>query len=278
MSALDPAVLAFLLFVLLGAGAIGGVLAGLFGVGGGGIFVPVLYHAFVAADVSEEVAMHLAIGTSLAIILPTAIRSVAAHRVQNAVDMRLLTEWAVVVPAGVVAGTFIAAMSGADALKGIFAAIAASIALRLFVGRLPFRLGDDLPGLFGRSVAGFVIGVLSALMGVGGGVLNTTFMTAYGRTIHQGVATSAGVGALIAVPGLVSYAVAGWGEPDLPPFSLGYVSLVATLIAAPVAMLVAPFGARLAHRTSKRNLEIGFACFLCAVAAQFAADLLGLVR
>lgn len=271
---MDVGLWAPLLLAILTASAAGGLLAGLFGVGGGAIFVPVLYHAFTSVDVSEDVAMHLALGSSLAIILPTALRSVAAHRLHpDRVDMKLLKEWTIAVPVGVVVGTLIAAASSADALKGIFAVIAFVLSVKMFAGRTPIALGADLPGRFGRTIAGLVIGILSALMGIGGGVLNNTFMTAYGRSIHQAVATSAGVGALIAVPGLLGYAVTGWGNPALPPFSLGYVSRVATLIAAPVAMFLAPFGARLAHRMSKRRLEIGFGIFLMIVALQFVADL-----
>lgn len=257
---------------LLAASAVGGLLAGLFGVGGGAIFVPVLYHTFVLLGVDPAVAMHLSIGSSLAIIVPTALRSLAAHARRGAVDMRLLKEWTAAVPLGVVAGTAIAAAASAGELKAIFAAIAFLLSIRMIVGRLPV-IAAELPGLLGRSVAGAAIGILSALMGIGGGVLNNTFMTAYGRTMHQAVATSAGVGVLIAIPGIISFAVAGWGDPRLPAFSLGYVSLAATAVVAPVSMLLAPAGAALAHRMSKRQLEIGFGLFLMTVALQFVLSL-----
>lgn len=270
----DLAVLAPLFLTLVVTSALAGLLAGLFGVGGGAIFVPVLYHTFIHLKVDPAIAMHLSIGTSLAIIIPTAVRSLAAHGRHDAVDTELLKQWIVAVPLGVAAGTFVAAAASSAELKAIFAAIAFLLGLKMLIGRLPLRFGDDLPGLVGRSVAGFSIGVLSALMGIGGGVLNNTFMTAYGRSIHQAVATSAGVGALIAVPGLVSYAVAGWGDPRLPAFSLGYVSLAALVVAAPASMLVAPLGARLAHKMSKRQLELGFGVFLMLVALQFVLSLL----
>ena len=145
---------------------------------------------------------------------------------------------------------------------------------KMLAGRFEFRLGQDLPGRVGRCVAGFVIGLLSALMGIGGGVLNNTFMTLYGRPIHQAVATSAGVGALIAVPGLLAYVVGGWGDADLPAFSLGFVNLFALAVVAPASILAVPLGAALAHKLSRRQLELGFGSFLLIVAARFAWSLI----
>ena len=270
MFPIDLSLWAPVILTLVAASMLGGLLAGLFGVGGGAIFVPVLYLSFILMKVDPAIAMHMSIGTSLAIIVPTALRSLAAHRKHpDTVDMRLLREWLIAVPLGVVAGTMVAAYSSTAALQAIFAVIAFVLALKMIIGRLPLHFGDDLPGLAGRSVAGFVIGVLSALMGIGGGVLNNTFMTAWGRSMHQAVATSSGVGVLIAIPGLIAYAVVGWGDPRLPPFSLGDISLTAALACAPSALLTAPFGARLAHRLSKRQLELGFGLFLMAVALQF---------
>ncbi|BDA82620.1 UPF0721 transmembrane protein [Aureimonas sp. SA4125] len=254
---------------LVATGGLAGLLAGLFGVGGGAIFVPVLYHTFVGLKVDPAIAMHLSIGTSLAIIVPTSLRSLAAHRLHDAVDMKLLREWVIAVPAGVVVGALIAAAASASELKVIFAGIAFLLGVKMLVGKLQLHLGTDLPGLFGRSVAGLVIGILSSLMGIGGGVLNNTFMSAYGRSMHQAVATSSGVGVLIAIPGLIAYTVVGWGDPRLPPFSLGYISLTAALACAPSSLLAAPFGARLAHRLTKRQLELCFGLFLMAVALQF---------
>ena len=265
----DLSLWAPVVLTLVATGGFAGVLAGLFGVGGGAIFVPVLYHTFIGLDVDPAIAMHLSIGTSLAIIVPTSLRSLAAHRLHDAVDMNLLREWVIAVPLGVVAGALIAAAASAGELKVIFAGIAFLLGIKMIIGKLPLQLGTDLPGLAGRSVAGVVIGILSSLMGIGGGVLNNTFMSAYGRSMHQAVATSSGVGVLIAIPGLIAYAVVGWGDPRLPPFSLGDISLTAALACAPAALLTAPFGARLAHRLSKRQLELGFGLFLMSVALQF---------
>lgn len=273
MAAFDSHMLLTLLGTLVVASIAAGFLAGLFGVGGGAIYVPVLYQAFEGLGVSHAVTMHLAIGSSIAIIVPTSLRSLRAHSSRGAVDRALLREWIVAVPLGAIAGAAVASTISSEMLRGVFAFLALSLGLKMIFGRIPYTIAEDLPGLAGRSAAGFMIGLLSSLMGIGGGILNNTFMTLYGRPMLQAVATSAGVGALIAVPGLVGYAVGGWGDPALPPFSLGYVSLAAVAVAGPVSILAVPFGAALAHRLTRRQLELCFGSFLLIVSARFVYSL-----
>ena len=274
MTILDGVSLVPLVLTLIAAAAAAGFLAGLFGIGGGAIFVPVLYQTFETLGVSHAVSMHLAVGSSIAIIVPTSLRSLRSHLQRGVVDTRLLRQWLLAIPLGAVAGAFLASLASSQELRGIFAVLAFLFGAKMLAGRFEFRLGQDLPGRVGRSVAGFVIGLLSALMGIGGGVLNNTFMTLYGRPIHQAVATSAGVGALIAVPGLLAYVVGGWGEADLPAFSLGFVNLFAVAVVAPASILAVPLGAALAHKLSRRQLELGFGSFLLIVAARFAWSLI----
>ncbi|WP_061932316.1 sulfite exporter TauE/SafE family protein [Aureimonas sp. AU22] len=263
------------LVALLAAGALlSGFLAGLLGIGGGAVTVPVLFQVLTTLDVAAETRMQIAIGTSLALIIPTSIRSLRAHLAKGAVDTVLLRQWIVTVPLGAMLGGAVANLLPSDVLEAIFAAIALVLGLRMLIGKLPFLLGRDLPGRVGRTVAGLVIGGLSAIMGIGGGVLNNTFMTLYGRTMHQAVATSAGVGVLIAVPGVVPFVVGGWGRPDLPPFSLGNVSLAALAILIPLSMPTVKLGATLAHRLTRRQLEIGFGLFLLTVSVRFIASAL----
>lgn len=267
-----PADLASFLPIVLGlavAGLFSGFLAGLFGIGGGAVTVPVLFQALAVLNVDPGIRMQIAVGTSLAMIIPTSLSSLRAHMKRGAVDRALLREWIVAVPLGAVAGAFLATSLPSAALEAIFAAVALTLGVRLLIGKLPFLLGQDLPGLFGRSVAGSAIGALSAIMGIGGGVLNNTFMTLYNRPMHQAIATSAGVGVLIAIPGAVPFVVAGWGQAGLLPFSLGFVSLSALAILVPASMLAVPFGATLAHRLTRRQLEIGFGLFLLTVAVRF---------
>ncbi|MBP0616185.1 sulfite exporter TauE/SafE family protein [Jiella mangrovi] len=273
MALLDGVSLLPLVLTLLAAAAAAGFLAGLFGIGGGAIFVPVLYQTFETLGISHLVTMHLAVGSSIAIIVPTSLRSLNSHLKRGAVDMALLRHWIVAIPLGAVAGALLASIASSTELRAIFAVLAFALGVKMLIGRLSIQLGADLPTGLARPAAGFVIGLLSALMGIGGGVLNNTFMTLYGRPIHQAVATSAGVGALIAVPGLVAYVVGGWGDTALPAFSLGFVNLFAVAIVAPASILAVPLGATLAHRLSRRQLELGFGSFLLIVAARFAWSL-----
>jgi len=260
--------------VLAAAGGVAGLLAGLFGIGGGAILVPVFYQLFGLIDVDDAVRMHLAVGSSLAIIVPTSIRSFISHRKRGAVDTDLLRDWIVPVPLGVVSASLIAASVSSAGLRSIFAGIAILVGLRMLLNREQWRLGSQLPSNPVRAVVGWSIGLLSGLMGIGGGVLNNTFMTLHGRPVHQAVATSAGVGVLIAIPGLLGYIWAGWGADGLPPFSTGYINWVVVALIIPITFVAAPLGAQLAHALNKRQLEIGFGVFMLSVAARFIYSLI----
>jgi uncharacterized membrane protein YfcA len=255
-------------------GVIAGLLAGIFGIGGGGVIVPVLYQALVVLGFPASVTMHVAVGSSLAFIIPTSIRSFQAHKARGAVDMTILKSWVVAVPAGVVAASFVAALVSGAQMRGIFAAIAFVIGVRLLFNRESWRLRGDVPGGPVRLAAGFLIGLLSTLMGVGGGIMANTFMTVYGRPLIQAVATASGVGVLIAIPGTLGYVAAGWGAQGLPPFSLGYVNLLAVAIVMPLSFFMAPLGVRIAHALSKRQLELSFGLFLMVMSARFVWSLL----
>jgi len=274
--------LSWLIVALLGAGAITGLLAGVFGVGGGAVAVPILYELFRFVGVPEEVRMPLCVGTSLAIIIPTSIRSFRAHQAKGAVDMTILRIWAVPVVLGVIMGSVIARYAPADLFKTVFVVVAGVSAIRLLFGKDTWRFGTDMPGKPVMVVYGWIIGVLSALMGIGGGQLSNLFMTFYNRPIHQAVATSSGLGILISIPGAIGYIYAGWPHmadyPDVialqPPLALGYISLVGFLLFIPTSAWLAPVGARLAHRLSKRKLEIAFGIFLLSVCVRFFVSLL----
>ncbi len=270
----SPAELIGLAVALVISGAISGLLAGIFGIGGGAVIVPVLYQGLTILGVDDAVRMHVSVGTSLGIIVPTSIRSFMAHRRRGAVDTKLIASWLVPVPLGVAAASYVASAISGTAMRGIFAVFAALVAMRMLFGRESWRLGDDLPANPMRAIAGAFIGFISTLMGIGGGVLTNTFMTLYGRPIHQAVATAAGVGVLIALPGAVGYAWAGRGDPAVPPFSVGFVNLLGIVLVIPITVLMAPVGVRIAHAMSKRQLEIGFGLFLLLVSARFAASLL----
>jgi len=260
---------------LLAAGVATGVLAGLFGVGGGAIIVPVLYEVFSAIGVSEAERMHLAVGTSLAIIVPTALRSSFAHRARTKVDHSIMKTWALPIVLGVIAGTLLAAVSPDVVLKIAFVLFAALMSSKMLFAGSRWSFGETLPGRAAMAAYGFGIGVIAPLIGISGGGIATVVLTLYSVPIHTAVATSAGLGALIAVPGTIGYMLSGIPHLDeLPPFSIGYVSLPALILVGGIATLCAPLGARLAHAFTKRQLEVGFGLFLGLMGLRFVVALL----
>lgn len=259
---------------LLLSGVLSGLLAGIFGIGGGAVMVPVLYEGLGFLGIDDAVRMHIAVGTSLAIIVPTSLRSFLSHKKRGAVDMAVFRSFVLSVPAGVIVASILAAAISGGALRAIFAVIALAVALKLIFNRDNWRLGSELPGNPWRAIVGSLIGFFSTLMGIGGGIITNTYMTLYGRPIHQAIATSSGVGVLISIPGMLGYMWAGWANPLLPPFSVGFVNLVGVAVVVPASVLVAPLGVRIAHALSRRQLEIGFGVFLVFAAARFAATLL----
>lgn len=264
-----------LALALVASGAVAGLLAGVFGIGGGAVLVPVLYQFLTWLGVDESVRMHISVATSLGIIVPTSIRSFMAHKKRGAADLELLKSWIIPVPVGVVAASLVAAYVSGDSLKGIFAGIAVIVGLRMLFNRESWKIGNDIPGNPIRAICGMLIGFFSTLMGIGGGVMNNTFMTLYGRPIHQAVATSSGTGVLISIPGVIGMMWAGWGEPNLPAFSLGYVNLLGVALIIPITTFAAPFGVKIAHALPRRYLEVFFGLFLLSVAARFAWSLWG---
>jgi uncharacterized membrane protein YfcA len=264
----------WLVFAIVGAGIVTGILAGLFGIGGGAVIVPVLYEVFRILDVPEEVRMQLCIGTSTAIIVPTNIRSYLTHRAQGAVVMEVVRLWAVPSVIGVAIGSAIAALAPGAVLRLAFALIASVIAAKLLLGRESWRLGNGLPGAAGMRAYGFLMGLCASLMGVSGGSVANMILTLHGLSIHAAVATSAGLGVPITIAGTLGYMLAGLPQhAPMPPFSIGYVSYLGVALMAPVSSLVAPFGARLAHRLPKRRLEVAFGLFLMLVSLRFLASL-----
>ena len=282
IAGLDVTELVELALMLVAVGALAGFFAGLFGIGGGAVLVPVFYECFRLAGVPLEARMPLCIGTSLAIIIPTSIRSYRAHHARGAVDLEILKTWWLPVIIGVIAGSVTARYAPERLFKIVFVGVAWSAAARLLLARDNWKLGDDLPKGPLMRLYGFVVGLLSTLMGVGGGLFSYLLMTFYGRPIHQAVATSSALAVLISIPGALGYVYAGWPAaaryPDVAalqvPFALGYVSLIGALLVMPTSLLTAPVGARTAHAMSKRRLEVAFGCYLFIVGSRFVISLL----
>jgi uncharacterized membrane protein YfcA len=276
MLGVPPGEVAWLVVLILASGVATGLLAGLFGIGGGAVIVPVLFEVFRILDVPNDVRMQLCVGTSLAIIVPTNIRSYLAHRAKGAVDHQVVKIWVLPALAGIAIGAVIAGFAPSWVFRLAFVVMAGVIACKLLFGRDSWRIADDFPGQPKMSVFGLLVGLSSSLMGVSGGSVANMIQTLYGRTIHQAVATSAALGVPLSIAGTIGYMLAGLPHRSLlPPFSIGFVSLVAVIVMAPVSTLVAPYGARLAHALPRRRLEIGFAIFLLVVCARFLWTLVG---
>ncbi|MEO1718685.1 MAG: sulfite exporter TauE/SafE family protein [Pseudomonadota bacterium] len=259
---------------LAAGGLLTGFLAGLFGIGGGGVMVPILYEVFRQVGVDEAIRMHVAVGTALAAMIPTSLSSFRSHWKRGNVDLTIIKRMAIPVIAGVVVGSLIAKVSHSIVLTLIWIVFAALMAAKQFVGAKTWRLGADVPQSRALEAYGVSVGVISTLMSIGGGAYITTMMTLYGRPIQQAVGTSSGFGPIIALPGMLGFIWAGWSVSGTPPGSLGYVSLLGALAMVPLGVLAAPVGARVASGMSRRSLEIGFGIFLVIVASKFVFDLI----
>lgn len=251
---------------LAGAGLFAGFVGGLFGIGGGAVIVPALYFVFGALSIDESVRMHVAVGTSLSTIVSTSWRSLAAHTKAGAVDYDVLKSWGPWIALGAVAGAAVAGFAETEVLLIIFGGGLLLIAAQMGFSTPNWRIFNDLPHGPARAATAGGIGLLSALMGIGGGAFGVTVMTLCGRPIHQAVATASGFGAAIALPAALGYVIAGWGREGLPPWSLGFISVPGFLIVAALTAITAPIGARLAHRLPQLALKRAFAVFLAFVA------------
>lgn len=263
--------LAFLLpfaLALLATGALAGTLAGLLGVGGGIVIVPILYLLLPAFDVPETVRMHLAVGTSLATIVPTGLVSAQSHWKRGGVDTHLLKALGPWVILGVAIGIVIGTRAGGDTLMAVFAAVALVVALHMGLGREGWTLAPKLPRWPGRALIGGWIGGFSVVMGIGGGTLGVPTLSLFGVPIRRAVGTAAALGPVIALPGVVGFIIGGYGRPDLPPYSLGYANLLAFAVIVPATIAFAPLGAWLAHVVRPGWLRKAFALFLFATACR----------
>lgn len=256
-----------LIAALAAAGLVAGLAAGLFGIGGGAVIVPVLFIVLGELGYGER-AIHVATATSLATIIATSIRSVMAHHKAGAVDWQVLRAWAPWIMLGAVAGRGLAAVMSGEGMTLVFGLVALVIALQFFFGRPDWRLFADMATGPARWGLGGAMGALSSLMGIGGGTFGVTLMTVSGRPIHQAVGTAAGMGVAIGLPGALAAIAEGWGRDGLPPGSLGHVNLYAFAMISVLTVLMAPAGARLAHRLDAAVLRRAFGVLLALVAAR----------
>lgn len=263
MEALDLGLLLQFFGLLIAAGAIAGVMAGLLGVGGGMIIVPVLLYMFAIMGVAEEHRMHLAVGTSLATIVVTSIMSVRAHRKRGSINWSIVKSWAPWVVAGVIVGSVVAALLDASGLKIIFGVAALVVAAYMAFVRDHYTIAAAPPTGVARAATASTIGGLSTLIGIGGGTFTVPTLVLCSVPTLTAVGTASAVGLFIAIPGATGFILNGLSESNgFPPFSLGYVNVPAFLALIPMTSLFAPIGARIAHAISPRWLRRAFALFL----------------
>ena len=253
---------------MLLTGGVGGILAGLLGVGGGIVIVPVMEAALTWLGVDEAIRMHVAVATSLATIIPTSIASSRAHHRRKAVDVELVRRWGLFVLLGAFAGTVIASQVHSNVLAIIFAIVAMIVALKMILPLEGRTIADDVPKGVLVQVVPTSIGAVSSMMGIGGGTLSVAVLTLFNQPIHRAVGTAALFGLAISLPGTVGFMISGLDDPRLPPGSIGYVNLIGFALISPMTFLAAPLGADIAHRLSRRHLSLLFGLFLVIVAVR----------
>ena len=257
----------YLLFgaAMLITGAVGGILAGMLGIGGGIVIVPVMEAALSWFGVDEAIRMHVAVATSLSTIIPTSVSSARAHYHRQSVDVALVRRWAVFVLLGALAGTVIASHVHSRVLAAVFAVMALVIAVKMLLPLDGRTLTREVPRGSLMPVIPASIGALSSMMGIGGGTLSVATLTLFNEPIHRAVGTAALFGLVISIPGTIGFMVAGFDDPRVPPGSLGYVNVIGFALISPTTILAAPLGAAIAHSLSKRRLSILFGLFLVIV-------------
>ena len=266
-----------LVFGALLTGIVSGGLAGLLGVGGGTIIVAFLYYIFSILDIHPDHQMHIAVGTSLAAIIPISLRSLHGHMKAKAADINLLLGyWLVPLLFGAALGGAINGYITDVTLRIAFAAFIAMLGIYYIAAKQTRPLAQHLPSGVGRWVLGAGNGFISSLLGIGGGALGVVAMTAHAIPIHRAVGTSAGFGAIISIPATIGFVAAGWGVDALPPLSLGYVNIIGFALITPTALVAAKLGVRIAHGLPQKNLQQTFAVFLIATAVYMIHDVVNL--
>jgi len=258
---------------LLGVGLVVGFIAGLFGMGGGAVIIPALLFVFGAQHFPPEAAMHQAVATSLACILLASITSMFEHHQHGAVDWTVVRRLAPGIVAGGLLGTTLVSQLPTATLKLLFMVFLLYVSINMLRPKAAPNAARELPGRAGMSLAGGVIGFVSALVGIGGAAISVPFMVFCNVRIHRAIGTSAALGFPIAASGTVGYVLGGWHQPGLAPYSLGYVHLPSVAALSAMSMLVAPMGARAAHRLPVGTLRKVYALFLLLVTARMAATL-----
>jgi uncharacterized membrane protein YfcA len=257
ISAHIPTILA-----MVATGAFAGVLAGLLGVGGGIVIVPVLFFLFQGFGVSPESAMVIATATSLATIVPTSISSIRSHNRKGNVDFALIKRWAGFILIGVLVGSWLVTRVDGKLLTVLFGVIATLAALNMLLRTGKTALYDQLPGKVGQTAMGTSIGFFSSMVGIGGGTLTVPMLTLYNYPAHKAVGTAAAIGLIISLPGALTMLILGTTPADAPVGTYGLVNLIGFVCIVPLTVLFAPVGATLANKLDATKLKKVFAVVL----------------
>ncbi len=257
----------FLIVVLAASGALAGFFSGLLGIGGGIILVPCLYYVFSTSGFSADHIMHVSVGTSLATMVLTGLSSARAHWKRQSIRVDLLKRIGSGIFVGVVLGTLIAGFVSGLILKAIFAAAIGFLSFFMFFGHSGKSLFKDVPRQPWSGLAGFIVGMFSTLMGIGGAVMNVPYMTFCGVPVHKAVGTAAALGLFISIPGTLGFVFIGWDIAGRPPFSLGYINIPAWAVIISTSVAMAPLGAKISHSLPVAPLRKIFAVLMLAVAA-----------
>ena len=252
----------FTLFALIGTGIFAGVLAGLLGVGGGIVIVPVLFFLFQSFGVSADSAMVIATATSLATIVPTSISSIRSHHKKGNVDIELLKRWALMILIGVLLGSWLVTRVDGTWLTVLFGIIATLSALNMLFRTGKSALFQQLPGTLGQSAMGTSIGFFSSMVGIGGGTLSVPILTLCNYPAHKAVGTAAAIGLIISLPGALTLLTLGTTPVDAPAGTVGLVNLIGFICIVPLTVLFAPVGATLAAKLDAAKLKKIFAVVL----------------
>ena len=266
METIATAELINLLFVLAVAAAGAGFMAGLLGVGGGIVMVPALYYAFTVLDFDIVTRMHLSVGTSLAIIIPTSIISTMTHKEYDAVDFKMVRSFGVFILTGVIGGTFLAVNLKTPALVLFFSIFALMVGLFFIFLREKLVENPKQISAIVKNISGVIIGFISVPLGIGGGSLMVPFMRTFGYDIRKSIGTAAAVGFLIAVTGTITMITGGKIIDNVnTPYSVGYINLLGFAVFVPVTMVMARIGAKVVHKIDKKLLSKIFGIFLILV-------------
>ncbi len=252
--------------ILLASGVVAGLLAGLLGVGGGIVIVPMLYHIFIYMNIDISIAMPLSIGTSLSTIVVTSIISAHSHHKKGGIDWDLSKRWIPFVILGVLISSFTSKYIDGANLKFMFGILLLVVSINMIISSFKnLVIADSLPGRFLQSIFAVLVGGFASLLGIGGGTIMVPLLTLFSFPIHRAVSTASLFGLIISVPATIGYIIVGWNVENLPLASTGYVNWLAFAVLVPMTMFFAPYGVKLAYSLNVKQLKVAFAVFLACV-------------